>query len=236
MPDGFTPVSLSLFDNQVSLIVRDYSLKGINVLVHCRGESFAFAPEHLVDHFFSRLPVSSLASNCIVQSHPDIPLTFHTTGHFAIHPLVKSTRQIHSSNTQHQSRHALLQPTGGVGRAGLTASAWAIKMGFVPPHPSLSLIEEAANRQAHEKAQQDQAGQAHTGGLPGLHDQAPQVQVNPEIPAELEHQIVMSIVERVIAMIRSRRGLKAIESFEQVQFLASYVKWSRATSRGVSSK
>jgi hypothetical protein len=32
----------------------------------------------------------------------------------------------------------------------------------------------------------------------------------------------------VIAMIRSRRGLKAIESFEQVQFLAAYVRWLRA--------
>jgi hypothetical protein len=45
--------------------------------------------------------------------------------------------------------------------------------------------------------------------------------------AELEHQIVMSIVERAIAMIRSRRGLKAIESFEQVQFLKVYVGWLR---------
>ena len=119
--------------------------------------------------------------------------------------------------------------TGGVGRAGLTASAWAIKMGFVPPHPSLSLIEEAASRQAHERAQlaHTNGSQAQTQGQPGLADSP----VVPDIPAELEHQIVMSIVERVIAMIRSRRGLKAIESFEQVQFLASYVKWSRAAGR-----
>lgn len=37
----------------------------------------------------------------------------------------------------------------------------------------------------------------------------------------------MSIVERAIAMIRSRRGLKAIETMEQVQFLATYVTWLR---------
>jgi len=92
---------------------------------------------------------------------------------------------------------------GGVGRAGLTACAWAIKMGFVPPHPSLAIVEQAAIRQGSE------------------------------IPAEVEHRIVMSIVERVIAMIRSRRGLKAIESFEQVQFLASYVRWLRAGVRAV---
>ncbi|WVR00311.1 hypothetical protein IAU59_007454 [Kwoniella sp. CBS 9459] len=128
MPDGFTPVSLGLFDSQVTLIATKYSLQGTNVLVHCRG---------------------------------------------------------------------------GVGRAGLTACAWAIKMGFVQPHPSLQLIEAASHRQ-------------NPGG---------------PLPAELEHQIVMSIVERVIAMIRSRRGLKAIESFEQVQFLARYVGWLRAEVR-----
>ncbi|OCF32149.1 hypothetical protein I317_07126 [Kwoniella heveanensis CBS 569] len=128
MPDGFTPVSLGLFDSQVTLIATKYTLQGTNVLVHCRG---------------------------------------------------------------------------GVGRAGLTACAWAIKMGFVQPHPSLQLIEAASQRQ--------------TPGGP--------------LPAELEHQIVMSVVERVIAMIRSRRGLKAIESFEQVQFLARYVGWLRAEVR-----
>ncbi|TXT07418.1 hypothetical protein VHUM_03138 [Vanrija humicola] len=69
MPDGFTPVSLQLFDAQVTLIATKYSLKGINVLVHCRG---------------------------------------------------------------------------GIGRAGLTACAWAIKMGFVQPHPTLAAAAEQA--------------------------------------------------------------------------------------------
>ena len=109
-------------------------------------------------------------------------------------------------------------------------------MGFVPPHPSLSLIEEAAHRQAHEKAQMAQA-QIDAAAMQVSAGQGASVQngdatvVQADIPAELEHQIVMSIVERVIAMILSRRGLKAIESFEQVQFLAIYVKLSRATGR-----
>lgn len=37
MPDGFTPVSLQLFDAQVTLIAQQYTLQGIDVLVHCRG-------------------------------------------------------------------------------------------------------------------------------------------------------------------------------------------------------
>ena len=91
-------------------------------------------------------------------------------------------------------------------------------MGFVAPHPSLAIVEEAAIRQAR---QVNRHNAKHSNAT-----------IPVELPAELEHQIVMSIVERVIAMIRSRRGLKAIESFEQVQFLASYVRWLRAGMRG----
>lgn len=73
-------------------------------------------------------------------------------------------------------------------------------MGFVAPHPTLQLVADS-NKGT---------------GRP--------------LPAEIEHQMVMSVVERVIAMIRSRRGLKAIESFEQVQFLATYTAWLRRNS------
>ncbi|GMK53800.1 hypothetical protein CspeluHIS016_0103860 [Cutaneotrichosporon spelunceum] len=136
MPDGFTPVSLQLFDAQVSLIAERYTLQGINVLVHCRG---------------------------------------------------------------------------GIGRAGLTACAWAIKMGFVQPHPSLantvSKPTEPCSSSSKKKPKSRSAVVAPAN--------------------EDERQIVMSIVERVIAMIRSRRGLKAIESMEQVQFLSTYVTWLR---------
>jgi len=37
MPDGFTPVSMRMFDQHVGLICQKYTLEGINVLVHCRG-------------------------------------------------------------------------------------------------------------------------------------------------------------------------------------------------------
>jgi protein-tyrosine phosphatase len=221
MPDGFTPVSISLFDAQINLIATRYTLRGINVLVHCRG---------------------------------------------------------------------------GVGRAGLTACAWAIKMGHVQPHPSLGVVEQRAMEQARERAEQVLAQQrrveqqqqqqsatptargykgfslfprsassqtfnaaAAASSLPmdraasGRYTSSTAGNADPgsfgtattdhnapaptpdvptlALPAELEHQIVMSTVERVIAMIRARRGLKAIESFEQVQFLVEYVRWLRAESR-----
>jgi hypothetical protein len=77
-------------------------------------------------------------------------------------------------------------------------------MGFVQPHQSLQNIAESSKL------------------------------TSKPLSAELEHQIVMSMVVRVIAMIRSRRGLKAIESFEQVKFLATYVGWVREKSRPIS--
>lgn len=109
---------------------------------------------------------------------------------------------------------------GGVGRAGMTACAWAIKMGFVQPHPSLVIVEEAA-RQRYNL----------THGISPTPNSSTSVAPSAAIPAELEHQIVMSMVERVIAMIRCRRGLKAIESFEQVAFLMRYVGWLRQGAR-----
>jgi hypothetical protein len=49
-------------------------------------------------------------------------------------------------------------------------------------------------------------------------------------PVERENARVMSTVERVIHLIRRRRSVKAIETFEQVNFLATYVAWLRKQS------
>lgn len=56
MPDGFTPVSVSLFDAQIDLIATRYSLHGTNVLTHCRGQFLSLARCHHHTHlvFFVR--------------------------------------------------------------------------------------------------------------------------------------------------------------------------------------
>lgn len=128
-------------------------------------------------------------------------------------------------------------------------------MGYVAPHPSLSMIEDAALARVREAKGETEVhsdtdididtnpaspvtsqpktatalpGEGPTRSISTDHvKQAYSPCTERGIPAELEHQIVMSIVERVIAMIRSARGLKAIESFEQVQFLVSYTAWLR---------
>lgn len=85
-------------------------------------------------------------------------------------------------------------------------------MGFVQPHPSL--VAAAADKEKETASAKRK----------GKHSRQPPTPVPTN---EEDRAIVMSIVERAIAMIRSRRGLKAIETMEQVQFLATYVTWIR---------
>lgn len=134
MPEGLTPASLVDFDEHVDKVIRNFTLKGIDVLAHCRA---------------------------------------------------------------------------GVGRAGLTACAWAVKMGIVGPSPEL---------EPHFR----QLSLASENGYPN---------VRPLSPVECESARVMSTVERVICLIRRRRSMKAIETFEQVNFLASYIAWLRKESQ-----
>lgn len=97
---------------------------------------------------------------------------------------------------------------GGVGRAGLTACAWAVKLGIAGPSPDLE--------QHLQSMRQDQDVEGER--ISGLTE------------AERENARVMSSLERVISLIRSRRSVKAIETFEQVNFLASYITWLRKES------
>ena len=122
MPEGLTPTSLPDFDAQISYLIRSYTLRGIDVLSHCRG---------------------------------------------------------------------------GVGRASIVAGSWAIKMGLIaePPAPSPSAL-----------------------GMVGRGE---------------EEQRVYAVVEGVIGVLRRRRSLKAIETYEQVRWLMEYVGWLRREGRVV---
>lgn len=86
-------------------------------------------------------------------------------------------------------------------------------MGFVQPHPSLATADKSKETAAAPSAKRK--------------SKQPRQPSAPMPTNEADRAIVMSIVERAIAMIRSRRGLKAIETMEQVQFLATYVTWIR---------
>lgn len=108
IPEGLPPVSPEFLDAHLVELIHRYSLRGIPVLVHCRG---------------------------------------------------------------------------GVGRAGVIACCWMIRLGLCG---SLTQSSE---------------------------------------PPETSDQDLFSFVERVISLIRRRRSIKAIETYEQVQFLVDYVKY-----------
>lgn len=119
MAEGFAPSSPSIVDGHLTHLITRYTLRGHNVLVHCRG---------------------------------------------------------------------------GVGRAGLFSCCWMIKLGLLGP-------------------------------ISGIHD-----------PTGNSIQQEMSVVERVIEVIRKRRSAKAIETPQQVHFILQYVHWLSTAGRQISTK
>ncbi|KAI0321089.1 hypothetical protein OF83DRAFT_1101502 [Amylostereum chailletii] len=84
---------------------------------------------------------------------------------------------------------------GGVGRAGLVACCWMVKLGLCSWPSAPSTYPPVG-----------------TKGLGELTVRAD----------------TLSLVERVIGVVRRRRSLKAIETYEQVRFLVGYVEYLRA--------
>jgi len=94
-------------------------------------------------------------------------------------------------------RHVLVHCRGGVGRAGLIACCWTVKLGLC------GWIEAAS-----------QAGTA-----------IPHVDVAPVKSDTLD------LVQRVLTVVRKQRSPKAIETFEQVKFLADFVEYLRESAK-----
>lgn len=115
-PEGLAPLETARLDSQLDWVIRNYTLKGINVLVHCRG---------------------------------------------------------------------------GVGRAGLVASSWAIKMGLC--------------------------------GATGVGD----LKWSTLAARGTLRRDTFEVVAKVVAVMRRRRSVKAIETYEQARFLVDFVEHLR---------
>ncbi|KAI0029718.1 protein-tyrosine phosphatase-like protein [Vararia minispora EC-137] len=114
MPEGLAPGAPQTFDELLSALLERYTLRGVHVLVHCRG---------------------------------------------------------------------------GVGRAGLVGCCWALRLGLC-------------------------------GWIPaGVYASRREGEVRAE---------TLGLVERAIGVMRRRRSLKAIETYEQVRFLVEYVEFLRS--------
>ncbi|EPT02684.1 phosphatases II [Fomitopsis schrenkii] len=97
----------------------------------------------------------------------------------------------------------LVHCRGGVGRAGLVACCWMLRLGLCgwmddAPLPKSTASEDLLDWDAQTEA-----------ALPIRRD-------------------TMQLVERVISVIRRRRSPKAVETYEQVRFLVDFVEFQRS--------
>jgi len=142
LPEGLAPLDVASFDAQMTRLINSYTLKGINVLCHCRG---------------------------------------------------------------------------GVGRAGLVACCWMLKMGLCG---WLEGEPEPASPRGATPSTDGSGSETDTEADDGQPLRADTVQM----------------VERVISVVRRRRSVKAIESFEQVLFLVEFIEYLRSRGRNQDSE
>ncbi|SPO31209.1 uncharacterized protein UTRI_05991_B [Ustilago trichophora] len=119
--------------------------------------------------------------------------------------------------------NVLVHCRGGVGRAGLIACSWLLKMGFVG---------ERSKRGSGKADEQAKVGSAAGSSreiverttTTGSHDAivSSQDQLS-EAEEEAECDTILDTVRCLIETIRRRRSPKAIETAEQVRFLVEYV-------------
>jgi protein-tyrosine phosphatase len=102
---------------------------------------------------------------------------------------------------------------GGVGRAGLVACAWALKMGLVPETGEVPSFAMAASASYTTPV-------SHPNG--GDDDEEERFLFGDEHGAYARADL--QIARDVISVIRRRRSVKAIETYEQVRWVVNYVR------------
>ncbi|GAA5961688.1 hypothetical protein JCM8115_004735 [Rhodotorula mucilaginosa] len=95
---------------------------------------------------------------------------------------------------------------GGIGRAGLVASCWMLKMGLVAPISSSRSPALSTNESNEEEAPS---------------------------PASPSSDEPLQVLSKVIDLIRRRRNVKAIETPHQVHFLHQYISYLQERARPV---
>ncbi len=107
----------------------------------------------------------------------------------------------------------LVHCRGGVGRAGLVACCWAIKLGLFG---SIERSTELSTSIARVESCVREEGTSKENQSP--------------LPADFRDSVIQ-LVERVISSVRRRRSAKAVETYEQVCFLVEYVEYLHQRSR-----
>ena len=115
-----------------------------------------------------------------------------------------------------QGISVLVHCRGGVGRAGLFACCWMLKLGLcgwietdVPPSAATTTSVADSEMKRDDDSLETFRWDSET----------------------VVRQDTLQLVERVIEVVRRRRSVKAIETLEQVQFLVEYVDYLRTCGR-----
>ncbi|TKY88130.1 hypothetical protein EX895_002840 [Sporisorium graminicola] len=122
--------------------------------------------------------------------------------------------------------NVLVHCRGGVGRAGLIACSWLLKMGFVGEQSKRGLEMdvdlEAEKLDGHGSSREivERSTSAHSHGAIVNSTGSDGKQQEQE---ESECETILDTVSCLIDTIRRRRSPKAIETAEQVRFLVEYV-------------
>jgi hypothetical protein len=155
-----------------------------------------------------------------------------------------------------QGQNLLVHCRGGVGRAGLVACCWILKMGLCgwvqepqlygnahahahaatngavnPPRPPVAKTPAEVSVQGiNGQTSSPPAPAPITSDRPGTTPAAPAPTPAPApapAPTPPIQWNTVDLVERVVRVVRWRRSVKAIETYEQVRFLVEFVEFLR---------
>ena len=147
----------------------------------------------------------------------------------------------------------LVHCRGGVGRAGLIACCWALKLGlcgWIETQPTASLnggslcLVPPVRLEASDSATSTHgaSSQHQRQSCSSDHDNDATPMANSDPRKTSVRRDTVQLAERAITLVRRRRSAKAVETFEQVKFLVDYVdflrekaKLTRARDEGVRS-
>jgi hypothetical protein len=136
----------------------------------------------------------------------------------------------------------LVHCRGGVGRAGVVACCWVVKLGLC------GWVEDStdSNLGAGSIPGSNNWRTGGTGVGVGMGSMGMGAAIGTGVmgitsfnggmsgPGVVVRRDTMQLVERVIGVVRRRRSVKAVETFEQVKFLVDFVEYLRqGRGRGV---
>lgn len=111
----------------------------------------------------------------------------------------------------------LVHCRGGVGRAGVVACCWIIKLGLC------GWVDSDAELSSTSLFPSSVPAPKHLSG-PGISSIG---EGHGHTQAGVPRYDTVRFVERVIAVVRRRRSMKAVETYEQVKFLVDFVEHLR---------